>query len=259
MRREASIAVTRIDRKPEANATAWLPQAPEAPQAPGTAPSFGQVLANVTRPAAAPTPSVADHAAAGQKAAELVAAGADIETVLPLFFQGLPVKAPAVAATTASQAYGATGSAAQRLQQIKPLFTLAEQQTGVPWQIQAAQWALETGWGLYTPKDATTGQESYNLFGIKGVGPAGSVSARTTEVVDGQSVAVTDQFRAYNSAAESVLEHARLLTTGRYALPAGTSLQAWTENLQRQGYATDPQYAGKLWQIIEQNGWETEE
>ena len=256
--REARFAVSRIDRKPEAAGTPWLPQAPEAPRSPG-APAFGQVLASVTRPATAPAPSVADHAAAGQKAAELIANGADIESVLPLFFQGLPVKAQAVPASAASQAYGATGSAAQRLQQIKPLFTLAEQQTGVPWQIQAAQWALETGWGLYTPKDITSGQESYNLFGVKGVGPAGSVSARTTEVVDGQNVGVVDQFRAYNSAAESVLEHARLLTGSRYALPAGTSLKAWTEHLQRQGYATDPQYAGKLWQIIQQNGWDQDE
>jgi flagellum-specific peptidoglycan hydrolase FlgJ len=253
--------VTRIDRKPDAAETPWLPKPPEAPRAPGS--SFDSVLAGVQRqalPAATASvaaPSPAQQADPGQ-AARLVAAGADLESILPLFLQGLPTRKPAVNAAAAYKAYAPGGTPTERFGELKPLFVAAQQQTGVPWQVQAAQWALETGWGQHTPKDAETGRDSYNLFGVKGQGPAGSVSAATREFVNGQMVQVVDQFRAYTSPAESVLEHALLLTTPRYAMAPGSSLQAWTENLQRQGYATDPEYARKLWQILEQQGWDLE-
>lgn len=148
----------------------------------------------------------------------------------------------------------------ERFQELKPWFVIAERETGVPWQIQAAQWALETGWGRSTPKDQRTGQESHNLFGVKGSGPAGSVTAATTEYVDGELVATTAQFRAYRSEGESILEHARLLTEPHYAkaLACGRDLKAWTEQLgpENLGYATDPDYSQKLWKIITDNGWD---
>lgn len=143
---------------------------------------------------------------------------------------------------------------------LKPAFQQAERETGVPWPVQAAQWALETGWGEATPKDVQTGRESHNLFGIKGEGPAGSVRAVTTEVVDGQRVQEVAEFRAYHSYAQSITEHARLLTSPYYApaFAAGKNLRAWTEQLgpQHLGYATDPDYSRKLWQIITDNGWD---
>ncbi|MDF2629527.1 MAG: Mannosyl-glycoprotein endo-beta-N-acetylglucosamidase [Symbiobacteriaceae bacterium] len=153
------------------------------------------------------------------------------------------------------------GTAAQeRFDMLKPHFLQAERETGVPWQIQAAQWALETGWGAATPKDSATGKESFNLFGIKGTGPAGSVDASTTEFIGGRMVQVTDRFRAYNSYTESITEHARLLTSDYYkpAHAAGKNLKAWTEALgpQNLGYATDPEYSRKLWRIIVDNGWD---
>lgn len=154
----------------------------------------------------------------------------------------------------------ASGTAADRFTALKPHFLQAERETGVPWQIQAAQWALETGWGTATPKDAATGRESYNLFGVKGVGPAGSVESATMEFIGGRMVRTTDRFRAYHSQAESVTEHARLLTTDYYrpAHAAGKDLKAWTEMLgpQKLGYATDPDYSRKLYRIITDNGWD---
>lgn len=148
----------------------------------------------------------------------------------------------------------------ERFQALKPYFLQAEMETGVPWQIQAAQWALETGWGRSTPRDVQSGRESYNLFGIKGEGPAGSVSAMTTEVVNGMRVTQVARFRAYGSYAESIVDHARLLTGPYYAKAhaAGGDLAKWTEMLGPKGlgYATDPQYSGKLLQIIRENGWD---
>ncbi|MDB4897796.1 MAG: muramidase [Firmicutes bacterium] len=171
--------------------------------------------------------------------------------------------APLPTAPTAAAAPGSpkpAGSAQARFLQLKPLFQQAEQTTGVPWQIQAAQWAVETGWGAATPKDRITGQESHNLFGVKGQGSQGSVQAATTEVENGRTVQTVAGFRAYSSLAESVLDHARLLASPYYASAqaAGQDLRAWTEQLgpQHLGYATDPQYGQKLWQIITQNGWD---
>jgi len=148
----------------------------------------------------------------------------------------------------------------QGFEALKPAFLQAERETGVPWQVQAAQWALETGWGRATPKDMQTGRESYNLFGIKGAGPAGTVMAETQEFIGGRMVRQVAGFRAYHSHAEAITDHARLLTTAHYApaQTAGKDLKAWTEMLgpQRLGYATDPQYSQKLWQIISENGWD---
>ncbi|MGE5672987.1 MAG: glycoside hydrolase family 73 protein [Mycobacterium leprae] len=166
-------------------------------------------------------------------------------------------------ATVSAAGYaGTAASPAERFQSLKPWFKYAEQQTGVPWQIQAAQWALETGWGQSTPRDLTSGQESNNLFGVKGQGPGGSVRAVTSEIVNGESVQEVAEFRAYGSVGESVLDHARLLTSPHYApaMAAGKDLKAWTEQLgpQHLGYATDPNYSQKLWQIITENGWNRE-
>ncbi|HWI52121.1 MAG TPA: glucosaminidase domain-containing protein [Symbiobacteriaceae bacterium] len=155
----------------------------------------------------------------------------------------------------------ATGSAQELFSALKPHFVQAERETGVPWQIQAAQWALETGWGSATPKDGASGRESHNLFGVKGTGPAGSVESATTEFVGGRMVRTVDRFRAYNSYTESIVEHARLLTSDYYqpAHGAGKNLKAWTEMLgpQKLGYATDPDYSRKLWRIIRENGWDS--
>lgn len=179
----------------------------------------------------------------------------------------LPGYTPAQVASPIPAAYAkaavsapASGTALERFNTLKPHFLQAERETGVPWQIQAAQWALETGWGSATPKDSATGRESYNLFGIKGTGPAGSVESATTEFAGGRMVRTVDRFRAYNSYTESIVEHARLLTSDYYkpAHAAGKNLKAWTDMLgpQRLGYATDPDYSRKLWQIIRENGWD---
>ena len=168
------------------------------------------------------------------------------------------VRSAAYAAAPVAAAQPAGPEAQARFAALKPAFQQAEKVTGVPWQIQAAQWALETGWGQFTPSDIESGRESFNLFGIKGEGPAGSVIAMTTEFIGGRMIQQPAAFRAYNSYEEAVIDHARLLTTARYApaRAAGKDLKAWATALQQLGYATDPDYADKLWQIISANGWD---
>lgn len=128
--------------------------------------------------------------------------------------------------------------------------------TGLSAAIQTAQSIWETGWGQSVGVDKYTGQLSYNLFGIKGKGPAGSVTMRTWEVYNGIRYNVDDEFRAYNSIAESWVDYNEFLLEGhsRYQIVKDVKYDstqvAWA--LSRAGYATDPTYATNLIRLIEQ-------
>lgn len=125
--------------------------------------------------------------------------------------------------------------------------------TGIPTPVMLAQAALETGWLAKPTRDRMTGRDSLNLFGIKGVGPAGFVTCRTTEYVRGKKVNVDASFRAYRTYEESFADYARLLArNGRYApaMAVRDSPVEFARALQRCGYATDPAYADKLVSIM---------
>ncbi|WP_083789262.1 glucosaminidase domain-containing protein [Caldicellulosiruptor kronotskyensis] len=70
---------------------------------------------------------------------------------------------------------------------------------------------LESNYGKSVPVDKKTGQYSYDLFGIKGEGPAGSVTVTTTEYVNGKKIKIEDRFRAYNNFEESIKDHSEFL------------------------------------------------
>jgi len=118
--------------------------------------------------------------------------------------------------------------------------------TGVPASVTIAQAALETGWGSSTIGSAK------NLFGIKGTGPAGSVSTPTREYINGSYVTVQGTFRAYNTWSESIDDHSKLLQGSRYrpAMAYKDNPDMFAAQLQRCGYATDPSYAKKLVSIM---------
>ena len=127
------------------------------------------------------------------------------------------------------------------------------QKTGMSAALQTAQAILETGWGQSVPVDKYTGQLSYNLFGIKGKGPAGSVVVNTWEEYNGQAYRIDAKFRAYHSAIESWDDHKQLLlTASRYKIfrevMHDSRQGAWA--LKRAGYATDSKYPLKLLEII---------
>ncbi len=123
--------------------------------------------------------------------------------------------------------------------------------THVPASVTVAQAIVETGWGRHTIGDAK------NLFGIKGEGPAGSETRPTREVIHGQSVTMPQPFRKYNSFAESILDHANFFVVNkRYAKALSVANDPNSDNvsrannfaveIQRAGYATDPNYAATL-------------
>jgi flagellar protein FlgJ len=117
-----------------------------------------------------------------------------------------------------------------------------------------AQAALETGWGQRVPRTAD-GNSSLNLFGVK----AGSewsgarAVADTVEISGGVAKQTRTAFRAYGSIEESVGDFARLLTSSpryREAVAAGGSAQAYVQSIAQAGYATDPEYANKLSEVL---------
>lgn len=164
--------------------------------------------------------------------------------------------APATNTAAASEAEAALAnyrggrlSPAEFTRLFGPVAREASRTSGVPASIILAQAALETGWGGSTIGDAR------NLFGIKGTGPAGSISVPTREVINGRSVTVQANFRKYNTWAESIADHGRLLQTSRYApaMAVRNNPDEFARQLQRCGYATDPNYANLLISIMRSN------
>ena len=124
--------------------------------------------------------------------------------------------------------------------------------TGTPASVTIAQAILESGWGK-----SELSRKYHNYFGIKGRGPAGAVDMRTNEVYSGRQVRINAHFRVYNNMAEGFSDHGKMLAgmhrySDAYAscrdcdLSAKEKAQAFAQELQDAGYATDPRYAKKL-------------
>ena len=143
----------------------------------------------------------------------------------------------------------------QFVSRMLPAAQRASQASGVPAQLIMAQAALESGWGKREIR-SEDGKTSFNMFGIKAdknwKGPV--VEATTTEYVNGVAQKTQARFRAYGSYEESFADYARFLTSNpRYAnVLASPDAAAAAHGLQRAGYATDPNYGGKLVRIMEQ-------
>lgn len=129
-----------------------------------------------------------------------------------------------------------------------------EQASGIPASYMIGQAAHETGWGRREIKHAD-GSTSFNLFGIKaGAGWTGKVAeVTTTEYVNGEPRKMKAKFRAYDSYEDSFRDYAKLINNSpRYEKVRSqtSSPLAFATELKRAGYATDPDYAGKLSRVI---------
>jgi predicted metal-dependent hydrolase len=117
--------------------------------------------------------------------------------------------------------------------------TLKDKQTGIKPSVAIAQAALESGWGSKADK---------TLFGIKGHG----ITIATHEYVNGKMIKINDEFLVSTSTIESVQQYIDYLTGNpRYsdALSQTDPLKQ-TKELEKAGYATDPDYSTKLNGII---------
>jgi flagellar protein FlgJ len=127
--------------------------------------------------------------------------------------------------------------------------------SGIPTQYLIGQAALESGWGKREIK-GQDGTNSFNLFGIKATGDwkGKVVSATTTEYINGEKQQRVEKFRAYDSYAESFKDFTKLIRNNpRYdnVIGNGQNPAEYAQALQKGGYATDPQYANKLTQLIQ--------
>ena len=140
------------------------------------------------------------------------------------------------------------------VQQHQDAAARVEQTSGIPASYMIGQAAHETGWGRREIKHAD-GSTSFNLFGIKaGAGWTGKVAeVTTTEYVNGEPRKMKAKFRAYDSYEDSFRDYAKLINNSpRYEKVRSqtSSPLAFATELKRAGYATDPDYAGKLSRVI---------
>lgn len=200
-------------------------------------------------------PSAGNPAAATNSAAVPVRDGQQVAKAFAVPERGLRITGRAVAqpplapnkAFTDSDAFVAT---------MLPMAEQAAKRIGIDPRYLVAQAALETGWGKSVMRNSD-GSSSHNLFGIKATGNWEGDSARaiTSEFRDGQFVKETAAFRSYDSYQDSFHDLVSLLqNNSRYqdAVKSADKPEQFVQELQKAGYATDPNYASKISQIARQ-------
>jgi flagellum-specific peptidoglycan hydrolase FlgJ len=126
--------------------------------------------------------------------------------------------------------------------------------SGIPASVTVAQCILESGWG-----DSGLAVQGRNYFGIK----AGSswqnavLLLPTKEYVGGHWITVTARWRKYDTMLESFEDHSHFLIINPRYKPCfehKNDYKGFARKLQECGYATDPNYAKLLIEIIEYYG-----
>lgn len=140
------------------------------------------------------------------------------------------------------------------IERVGKLATADMQSSGILASLTIAQAILESRWGK---SGLTVGANA--LFGIKATSAwKGKVyNCKTKECYDGKNCTVVDGcFRAYSSWEDSIKDHSAFLTgLSRYSAVVGeTDYKKACKAIHAAGYATDPNYANKLINIIEQYG-----
>jgi len=115
---------------------------------------------------------------------------------------------------------------------------------GIPASVTLAQAMLETGFGK-----SELNKRTNNYFGVKGS-------------YNGQYVTATDdrpdeKFKKYDSLEQSYEDHSKVLMAARYQKYVGKlspdDYKGWANGIKSGGYASDPDYASKLINLIESN------
>ena len=137
---------------------------------------------------------------------------------------------------------------------IGPGARLSNIDTGIPASFTLAQAALESGWG-----ESDLAVQSKNLFGIKcSPGWTGKCQEWPTKEYSPERgwYEIRAQFRSYPSWAASLDDHARFFFVNpryRPALSVRTDPNAFARQVQACGYATAPNYADLIIEIMQDN------
>lgn len=194
---------------------------------------------------------------AGAGVTSLAAYSARVRAQLPASegVAPLAVQAPAATATAPAERSGWNPrSIAEFASDVWDDAVNAAKELGLDPLVLVAQSALETGWGKRVI-NAIDGGSSFNLFGIKtGRDWTGAqATVETLEYRDGIAEKERASFRVYDSIAGSFADYVSFLKNNpRYqeALDKVDDSRAFVEGLQEAGYATDPNYAKKIINIM---------
>ncbi|WP_462399484.1 LysM peptidoglycan-binding domain-containing protein [Lacticaseibacillus pantheris] len=219
-----------------------------------------------TSPASSATSSAAtsthNTASSGSVAVTTVSDAASLTTakssaVATYATTGVSQEVVAISATTATSTtvsqpvFSSTASLQAFIESIEDGAIAGWSEYGVLPSVTAAQAILESGWGK-----SSLSTLAHNLFGIKADASwTGSyVTYPTQEYVNGAYVTVNAKFREYATNSDSVQDHgAFLVENSRYSNIIGnTDYASVVNDLQSDGYATDPAYASSLLSIIQQ-------
>jgi peptidoglycan hydrolase FlgJ len=148
-------------------------------------------------------------------------------------------------------------SAEDFVRQLHPYAEQAAKELGVEPKVLLAQAALETGWGRSLIKNSN-GSNSFNLFNIKAdkAWQGKQAQAPVLEFDQGIAKKVNAGFRSYASFQESFQDYVAFIKNNpRYedALKQVGNGERYLHELQRAGYATDPNYANKVMSIYHGN------
>lgn len=140
------------------------------------------------------------------------------------------------------------------INQLVPIAQQIQKEYHILASISISQACLESDWGR-----STLAKKYHNYFGIKGGTPPNTVSLETKEFIAGKWVKKKANFVVYANLEESMLAHAKLLTQGttwntqQYQEVIDTKdFQTAAQALVKAGYATDPDYARKIVDLIRQ-------
>ncbi len=138
---------------------------------------------------------------------------------------------------------------------IKALIPAAKEsmlRSRIPASFTVAQAALESAWGA-----SKLAIQGFNLFGVKDAahdtweGPF--LEFPTKEIIDGKEVIIGAKWRKYSGWDECIKDHEAFLTKNpRYAsaFVRPCTGMAFAHFIAASGYATDPNYADKIINII---------
>ena len=145
-----------------------------------------------------------------------------------------------------SSGKGSTSLTGDNQAKWKAVYAMAEKAGAKYPELVAAQFALESAWG-------TALAAKNNFFGIKATSSEDATVSNTREVVNGQDVYVDARFKNFDTP-QDCIDH--LVTQwykdykGYSGVNNASDAQAAADQLKREGYATDPQYASSLKRIM---------
>ncbi|MBS7577493.1 MULTISPECIES: glycoside hydrolase family 73 protein [unclassified Enterococcus] len=137
---------------------------------------------------------------------------------------------------------------------IAPYAQELQESYGVYASIIIGQAVLESNFG-----QSQLASKYNNLFGVKAYGDQNKVTLDTKEFVNEEWITIQGDFVVYDSWEASMLAHSKLFVNGvtwngalYHKVLSAKDYQEAANEIQNAGYATDPDYAKKLIQVIKE-------